>query len=207
MRLINHNHIFIFFFFFILAAVSCDNNQQKSHTPQTANSDSVKQTQQSDSISTMPLSSPAFKDGASIPHKFSCSGKDISPPLRWTKVPSKAQSLALIVEDPDAPNLIWDHWILFNLPANINQLNAHITPENIKYKKAKHGKNNFDQLKYGGPCPPKGDGPHTYYFKLYALDTMLSLDAGVQKKQLLQAMENHIVAQGQLKGTFERSSE
>ncbi|UJS17345.1 MAG: YbhB/YbcL family Raf kinase inhibitor-like protein [Candidatus Jettenia sp.] len=148
------------------------------------------------------IKSPAFEEGGMIPQKYTCDGEDISPPLSWNSVPNGTKSLALICDDPDAPMGTWVHWVLFNLPANIQGL-----PENRPHQKtfengAKQGITDFKKIGYGGPCPPSGT--HRYYFKLYALDTEINLDAGITKQQLLKAMEGHIIAEGQLMGKYKR---
>jgi Raf kinase inhibitor-like YbhB/YbcL family protein len=165
--------------------------------------------QQGKKVPKIELSTPAFKNGKSIPEKFSCEGEDISPKLKWSKVPEKTKSFVLIVDDPDAPEITWVHWVLFDLPASARSLPRNITPDNLAddYPNAKHGTNNFDQLKYGGPCPPKGHGKHTYHFRLYAVDKKLELEEGVTKAKVRRAMKGHIVGIGTLKGTYERAQE
>ena len=148
------------------------------------------------------LTSASFSEGAMIPKQYTCDGKDISPPLAWSGVPPSAVTLALIADDPDAPTGVWVHWVLFNIPLSTQNL-----PENVPARKAlpdgaKQGTNDFGRIGYGGPCPP--GGTHRYFFKLYALDAELKLDAGASKAQLLKAMEGHILAQGQLMGRFKR---
>ncbi|MGD2124588.1 MAG: YbhB/YbcL family Raf kinase inhibitor-like protein [Desulfobacteraceae bacterium] len=144
----------------------------------------------------------AFKEGEMIPRQYTCDGKDISPPLSWSAVPEGTQSLALICDDPDAPMGTWVHWVLFNLPANIDSLPEEVPASRTLDSGAKHGKNDFRRFGYGGPCPP--GGTHRYYFKLYALDTMLDLDPGLTKAELLKAMEGHVLAEGQLMGCYRR---
>src|SRR5262249_12105772 len=116
---------------------------------------------------------------------------------------SGGKSFALIADDPDAPRGTWVHWVLYNIPGESRQLPAKVPPEKTLSDKATHGTNDFKKLGYGGPCPPSGT--HRYYFKLYALDSILNLDAGATKDQVLRAMEGHIVAQGQLMGKYARS--
>lgn len=142
------------------------------------------------------LTSPAFNHSTQIPVKYSCDGQDISPPLAWRDIPEGTQSLALVMDDPDAPAGTWVHWILFNLPPDLGELPEQTSlPDN-----AQVGKNNWGRTDYGGPCPPSGT--HRYFFKLYALDTTLNLDSPPDKTQLLQAMEGHILAQAELMGTY-----
>jgi Raf kinase inhibitor-like YbhB/YbcL family protein len=146
------------------------------------------------------LTTTAFSEGAAIPKQHTGDGKDISPPLGWSDPPAHAKSFALICDDPDAPRGTWVHWVLFNLPADTRTL-----PEGVAETQfgARQGKNDFGKLGYGGPAPPKGK-PHRYYFKLYALDSMLELPAGATKEKLLAAMEGHVVAEGQLMGRYQR---
>ncbi len=144
------------------------------------------------------ITSSAFTAGNAIPVKYSCQGDDISPPLAWTAPPSKTQSFALIFNDPDAPGGTWDHWLLFNLPAETRSL-----PEGGALPAGTlTGKNSWGRLDYGGPCPPRGT--HRYFFKLYALDTELALSAGATKAELLAATDGYILAQTDLMGTFAR---
>ena len=148
------------------------------------------------------ITSTAFEEGGMIPQPYTCDGKDVSPPLKWSGVPDSAKSLALICDDPDAPMGTWVHWVLYNLPANLKELPEAMPADKTLKNGAKHGKNDFHKFGYGGPCPP--GGTHRYFFKLYALDTMLDLEPGATKAELLQAMEGHIVAQGQLMGKYKR---
>jgi len=147
--------------------------------------------------------SSAFQEGDRIPTKYTCQGQDISPPLAWSQPPVGTQSLALIVDDPDAPGGVFTHWVLFNIPSESREL-AEAVPTQAKVTGgALQGKNDFGRIGYGGPCPPPGS-PHRYQFTLYALDQPLDLKAGVSKKQLLGAMEGHILAQGRLTGIYQR---
>lgn len=144
------------------------------------------------------LTSAAFAAGERIPAKYSCDGEDISPPLQWSDPPEGTQSFALIADDPDAPVGTWVHWVLFNLPAETRQL-----PERAGAPGgSRDGKNSWGRPGYGGPCPP--GGTHRYFFKLYALDTMLDLAAGASKDQLLKAAKGHILAQTEVMGTYSR---
>jgi len=148
------------------------------------------------------IESSAFPEGGMIPEKYTCDGEDISPPLKWDSAPEGTKSLALISDDPDAPVGTWVHWVIFNLPPDTTELQENITPVETIDNRALQGKNDFGKIGYGGPCPP--GGTHRYYFKLYALDTMLTLQPGATKQQLLNAMEGHILAQGQLIGKYKR---
>jgi len=148
------------------------------------------------------ITSSAFTEGAMIPKKFTCDAEDISPDLKWSGVPQGAKRLALICDDPDAPVGTWVHWVLFNIPADVTALPAGLPADATLKNGARHGKNDFRKLGYGGPCPP--GGTHRYYFKLYALDTVLTLESGSTKAQLLAAMKGHILAEGQLMGRYKR---
>lgn len=148
------------------------------------------------------ITSPAFENEGMIPAKYTCDGEDISPPLQWDAVPEGTKSIALISDDPDAPMGTWVHWVLFNLPADARELKENIPPDKTLPNGAKQGTSDFGRIGYGGPCPP--GGTHRYFFKIYALDTELSLQAGARKRDLLKAMEGHIVGQGQLMGKYKR---
>ena len=151
----------------------------------------------------MQLTSTAFTEGAAIPAKYTCDATNVSPPLKWSGVPAGAKSVALIVDDPDAPSGIWLHWILYDLPPATIELPEDLPKSQYAADGAKQGLNDFQHLGYGGPCPPRGK-PHRYFFKLYALDALLDLTPGATKKDLERAMEKHILAQAQLMGTYQR---
>jgi len=153
---------------------------------------------------TIQLSSPAFTEGSSIPAKYTCDGDDISPPLAWSGAPQTARSLALICDDPDAPAGIWVHWVLYNLPPTISHLAEGVATTESVLGGARQGVNDSRRIGYGGPCPPRGK-PHRYYFKLYALDTELTLKPRATKNEVVEAMQGHILAEGQLLGTYQRS--
>lgn len=152
---------------------------------------------------TLSISSPAFQDGEKIPAKYTCQGQDISPPLKWNRVPDETQSLALILDDPDAPSGVFTHWVIFNLLPDRRELPEAVPAASQLPSGALQGKNDFGKIGYGGPCPPPGY-PHRYRFTLYALDRQLDLKAGSSKQQVLNAIEGHILAQGQLTGTYQR---
>jgi len=155
-----------------------------------------------ESTMTITMKSSAFEEGGMIPSKYTCDGKDVSPPLAWSSVPEGTKSLALICDDPDAPMGTWVHWVIYNLPLDAKELAEAFPAQKILANGARQGINDFRKIGYGGPCPP--GGTHRYYFKLYALDTILALEAGASKKQLLAAMEGHILAQGQIMGKYKR---
>jgi len=149
------------------------------------------------------VSSPAFQEGDRIPTEYTCEGRNVSPPLAWSELPAGTQSSALIVDDPDAPGAVFTHWVLFNIPSDSRELPEAVPTQAELPSGALQGKNDFGRIGYGGPCPPPGR-PHRYRFTLYALDQPLDLKAGVSKKQLLDAMQGHILAQAQLTGTYQR---
>ena len=148
------------------------------------------------------VTSPAFEEGSMILAKYTCDGEDISPPLQFDGIPEGTKSIALISDDPDAPMGTWVHWVLFNLPAETRELEENIPADKILPNGAKHGITDFRRLGYGGPCPPSGT--HRYFFKVYALDSVLDLSAGATKEQLVTASQGHILAQGQLMGKYKR---
>lgn len=150
---------------------------------------------------TLSVSSTAFQEGDKIPVKYTCDGQDISPPLVWGE-PTSAQSFALIVDDLDAHG-VFTHWVLYNLPADVRQMGEGTPARERLENGAQQGENDFGRIGYGGPCPPRGH-THRYRFTIYALDTSLDLEPGASKKQLLDAMEGHILAQGRLTGTYQR---
>ena len=150
------------------------------------------------------LTSDAFVSGQSIPAKYACTGRNISPALAWNDPPDGTQSFALIVDDPDAPMGTWVHWVLYNIPAAARSLQEDLplTGKNVNPDAIFVGKNSAGKIGYDGPCPPSGT--HRYYFKLYALDTLISLLPGATKEQVLKEMEGHILGQGELMGTFSK---
>lgn len=149
------------------------------------------------------ISSPAFKEGDSIPLEYSCDGLDISPQLDWDFVPQETKSLVLIVDDPDAPNGTFTHWVLFNIPPNINRLSKSFPLIPKLNDGTIQGSNDFGVIGYRGPCPPPGLS-HRYSFKLYAVDKQLNLQAGSSKTKVEDAIRGHVLAQGQLTGIYQR---
>jgi len=143
------------------------------------------------------LSSSAFAEGQPVPERHTCEGKNSSPPLSWSGVPEEARSLALIVEDPDAPRGVWTHWLAWGIEPGAGGLREGERPR-------AEGLNDFGKVGYGGPCPPHGHGPHRYVFRLHALDTRLDLARGATKWELERALAGHVLAVAQLVGTFER---
>jgi Raf kinase inhibitor-like YbhB/YbcL family protein len=151
---------------------------------------------------TFRISSPAFGDGEFIPRKFSCLGSDISPALQWEGQPTGTRSFALILHDPDAPAGDWMHWLVYNMPAQKHSLVEAFPTDKTSVDGTLQGQNSWHQVKYGGPCPPSGT--HRYYFRLYALDVLLPLTPGVNRKELEQAMQGHILAESVLMGKFSK---
>ncbi len=151
---------------------------------------------------TFTITSTAFKHEGMIPKEYTCDGVDISPQLAWTNVPESTKSFALICDDPDAPVGDWVHWVMFNIPSETRELREKIANDAVLPNGARHGTNDFRKYGYGGPCPP--GGTHRYFFKLYALDSMLALKDKVTKKDLLEAMKGHILGQTELMGKYSR---
>jgi hypothetical protein len=152
----------------------------------------------------MEIRSSAFFIGNPIPFKYTCDGDNISPSLQWEDPPEGTQSFALILEDPDAPNKTFTHWILYNLPAECRELPENATESSLP-KGAVQGKNDFNQLGFGGPCPP--NGTHRYFFKLFALDQLLDLKSGASKAEFMQAIEGHILDAAEVMGRYTRQGQ
>ena len=148
------------------------------------------------------LTSPAFQDGAAIPYVYTCEGDDISPPLQWSGTPVATRSYAMVCEDPDAPRGTWIHWVLYNISRDAVGLAKAVPTLPELPSGARHGRNTAGDLAYAGPCPPPGK-PHRYFFRLYALDISLNLPPGATKAELDEAMDQHILGQGTLMGTYQ----
>lgn len=146
--------------------------------------------------SSLRITSPNFANGKRIPSRFTCDGPNVNPALRISNVPKKAKSLAIIVEDPDAPGGVFTHWLIWNLPPDLKTI-----PENNVPKNAVEGTNSFHKRGYSGPCPPT---LHRYFFKLFALDEKLNLKAGASRKQLEQAMAGHVIDHAKWMGKYAR---
>lgn len=142
-----------------------------------------------------------FAEGAGIPNRFTCEGKDVSPAVHWADEPSGTKSFALIVDDPDAPGGTWNHWLVWDIPAGVRSL-----PEGVEHSSlGKSGTNDFGRRGYGGPCPPKGGGPHRYFFRLFALDTAtLGLSDGARRPVLEKALKKHVIGETAYMGRYER---
>ena len=179
--------------FLVLLFLSCANRQPTAQSPAPAPKENKAE---------IKLTSTAFKEGQPIPRAYTCDGVNISPSLEWSGVPKTAKTVAIVADDPDAPAGTWVHWVLYNLPAdNIGVVENLPATGNLEAG-GFQGKNDFEKIGYGGPCPPSGT--HRYFFKIYALDNELPLKAGATKAELMKAMEGHIVLQGQLMGTYRR---
>ncbi len=152
----------------------------------------------------MEIKSSAFKEGSAIPAKYTCDNLDFSPPLAWSKGPDVTKTYAIICDDPDAPRGTWVHWVLYNIPATVSDLPENQPKSESLSNGAHQGMTDFGSIGYGGPCPP--GGTHRYYFKIYALDFIPDQKPGITKKELLKAMEKHILEEGQLMGRYKRSS-
>lgn len=148
------------------------------------------------------ITSPSFAHEQMIPVQHTCDGKDTSPELAWTTPPPGTKSLVLIADDPDAPGGTWVHWVLFNIPADAAGLTQGVPADEQLPDGSIQGKNSWPRTGYSGPCPPSGT--HRYYFKLYALDTILSLDASATKEHVIEAMTGHALAETELMGTYTR---
>lgn len=148
-------------------------------------------------VTDMKISSPEFENNGMIPKKFTCQGQDISPKLVFSGVPEGTVSLVLIMDDPDAPNGMWVHWVMFNIPNDTRTINEDSVPDD-----AVQGLNSWPKNSYGGPCPPSGT--HRYFFKLYALDSMLDLDESATKADVEQAMQGHLIEKAELIGLYKK---
>lgn len=148
-------------------------------------------------VSTMKLTSPAFTEGATIPKQYTCDGGDVIPPLTFADVPPETKTLALVVDDPDAPVGTWDHWVVWNIPATVRGVAEGQTPDGVV------GRNSWKKNAWGGPCPP--DREHRYFFKLYALDAELALTRDAMKADLEKAMGAHVIARTELMARYDRT--
>lgn len=170
-----HRITFLFFFFLLLFYPVCLNAGSNKEAD-------------------MKITSPSFENNSDIPSKFTCEGNDVSPALVIENIPAGTKSLALIVDDPDAPGKTWVHWVVYDIPVT-NKIEEGSIP-------GKQGINDFDREDWGGPCPPSGT--HRYYFKAYALDQMLGLDEGIDKISLEEAMEGHVLAKAEMMGLYKK---
>jgi len=153
-------------------------------------------------VATIQVRSSAFEEGGMIPKQYACDGEDVSPPLSWESGPEGTRSIALIVDDPDAPRGTFVHWVLYDLRGNTRELPENTPRDKTLSDGARQGVNSASRIGYMGPCLPSGT--HRYFFKVYALDAMTNLPPGKSKADLLQAMKGHILAQGQIMGTYKK---
>lgn len=149
------------------------------------------------------LTSSAFEEEDLIPSRYTCDGTDISPPLAWEGVPEATQSIAIISDDPDAPMGTWVHWVIYNIPPEKTGLSESIPNDETLADGTRQGISSFGETGYGGPCPPSGT--HRYYFKIYALDRKIDVVPIMDKDTIEEAMQGHILAQGQLMGRYKRN--
>lgn len=152
----------------------------------------------------MKLTSSAFENGETIPMKFTCEGDNVSPPLSWKDVPEEAETLALVVDDPDASR-IFTHWVIYNLPVTTSGLDEEVSLSDRLSEGLREGFNDFGNQGYGGPCPPRGNPPHRYEFKLFALSEKLDFKGRVTRGQLMDAMEGKILEEAILMGRYGRT--
>ena len=182
-----------------LMALGCQGKNKAEVKKQNAENNTGEQT-----MANFDLQSPAFQDGDTIPEKYTCDGRDISVPLKWSGVPANTKSLALIADDPDAPMGTWVHWVVFNIPKHVQELHEAVSfKADSSFSGTIEGKTDFGRTGYGGPCPPRGPA-HRYFFKLYALDTTLDLTDKATKADLEKAMKGHILASGIIVGKYAR---
>lgn len=143
------------------------------------------------------VTSTAFSEGQPIPEKYTCDAQNVSPPLKWSGAPASTKSVVIIVDDPDAPSGTFTHWVLYDVPGNTAELSEGSSGG------GKEGVTSFRKTGYGGPCPPSGT--HRYFFRVYAVDSSSLGKAGLSKAEVMAAMKGHILAEGQLMGTYKRS--
>jgi len=154
-------------------------------------------------MATLNVTSTAFMGGEMIPQRYTCDGENVSPQLSWDNVPEKAESLAIICDDPDAPSGVFAHWVLYNLPRGTTALQEGVPTDEELQDGARQGVNGAQKHGYTGPCPPHGE-THRYLFHVYALDAKMNPVKGMTRAQLLMMMDQHILAQGELMGKYQR---
>ena len=150
-------------------------------------------------MSELRITSPAFMAGGRIPKKFTCDGENVAPPLEWSGLPDQSKTVAIICEDTDASSGTFTHWLLYDIPAS-----KHRVDEGTSFGKT--GLNDFGKDGFGGPCPPKQDAAHSYHFHVYALDVHSLGPAGMSKQDISEAMSGHVLAEGEVTGTYKRTS-
>ncbi|HUU75353.1 MAG TPA: YbhB/YbcL family Raf kinase inhibitor-like protein [Methanoregulaceae archaeon] len=154
-------------------------------------------------MKTISVSSDAFLEGERVPSRYTCSGKNVSPALSWGEPPEGTKSLALICDDPDAPSGLFTHWVLYDIPPDRRGLPEGVKKAPVLDDGSRHGVNNFGKIEYSGPCPPPGK-PHRYFFRIFALDTLLNLRSPADRRTVDNTMKGHVLATGELMGTFAR---
>ena len=152
---------------------------------------------------TLELRSTAFEAGEIIPATHTCDGEDVSPPLTWLGVPEGTEGLALILEDIDSVKGVWSHWVLYNVPPNVNKLPEGVSPAKSLPWGGVQGRNDFDNVGYGGPCPSDGK-THRYVVRLYALDERFELAPGKRREEVLKAIQGHVIDEAELMGRYMR---
>ncbi len=152
---------------------------------------------------TLELRSTAFEAEEMIPAQHTCDGKDVSPPLTWLGVPEGTEGLTLILEDIDSVKGVWSHWVLYDVPSNVNKLPEGVSPAKSLPWGGVQGRNDFDNIGYGGPCPSDGKA-HRYVVRLYALDKRLELAPGKRREEVLEAIEGHVIDEAELMGRYMR---
>lgn len=189
---------------FLLAVISGCVAEEKEKTtfPISTPTAIEKNTKEVTTMQNISISAEAFQAGGAIPPEYTCDGSDVSPALSWKGIPSNAKSIALIMDDPDAPGGTFVHWVLYNIPAGTEKLPMGIPGNQTLGDGSRQGITDFGSVGYGGPCPPRGT--HRYYFRIYAIDTMLDLPPGASRKQVDSAMKGHVLAAGELMGRYGR---
>lgn len=177
----------------LFAAVACqgDSNDQVEFDPETS------------ALASISFSSPTFNSGADIPAEFTCDGDDVSPPLRWTDIPEGAKSLAIVMDDPDAPGSIFKHWSIYDIPAATRAIKQGQPSDPQLENTIKQGTNGFGTIGYGGPCPPSGE-EHEYTFFIYALTGHLELPPGASASDLTMALQGKVIGTGSFTGMYAR---
>lgn len=150
------------------------------------------------------FNTPAFDSGDTIPTRYTCDGADISPEISWGSLPKDTASLALICEDPDAPNGVFSHWVIYNIPPEKDGLREDLPQDPELSWGAHQGRNDFGDIGYGGPCPPQGE-KHSYHFRLFALRETLDLPEGLNRGQILENIPGHVIEEVELIGRYQRS--
>jgi len=195
-------HTWVFLILVILGASACQRKQAQSVPAGQIPAEQVP-VEQIGVTAVMSVASTGFSADSLIPKKFTCDGEDLSPPLHWSDVPRGTKSFALICDDPDAPGGTWVHWVMWGIPAESIALPEGLKSDSSLPGEGHQGTNSWGKTGYGGPCPPRGK-PHRYYFKVYALDTMIQPAGAPNKAAVEKAMQGHILAQAQIMGKYGR---